>query len=137
MVNTPLKDEALHAAWVAWNMSATINGIPVSELVDSAVNTNYDIWLINRLERELWNINLTLPAKKSPDIPKIIWVIEQIIWEEVSLHNIYQYLENTSKNPVSARNDLQRCRALLQKISWIQDQQDVNWELIFLRLELK
>lgn len=95
----------------------------------------YDIEVIAKLERELKNIHLDLPAKQSPDITKIFWVIEQICdWTQLS--DINNFLENSAVNSKRARADMQRCWMLLQKIAWIKNQQDINWNLIFSRLEL-
>jgi hypothetical protein len=106
------------------------------QVTDIVSQPHYDIETITRLEKELKNINLDLPAVKSPDIPQIIWVIEQIIWNKVSLQNIHQYLEDTVQNSSKSRNDLQRCGTLLQKIAGIKNEV-INWNLIFPRLNLE
>lgn len=100
----------------------------------------YDIQEIARLEKTLAHTSFDLPAKRSPDIETIFWVIKQIIWKEIHLEVIHNFLENTSENTARFRADLQRCGALLQKIAWVKSEENkkkiVNWEMIFSRLGL-
>lgn len=129
-----ISDEGVDKNTMPWAMEMTSEEVRVAS--NNAINVNYDITPIETLERQLWNIELSLPASRSPDVQTIFKVVEQITWS-VSLHEIYWFLENTRDNSSQSRSDLQRCWMLLQKIAAIQTTDSLDWKSIFQRLNVE